>query len=108
VPATVALTLIGATYVESTSVELTFDRAIDIGAIDVSAIVVSDHVIGFRYQGAGVATAMGLDAVYVELVGLDEWTGSSTTLTASPANGITAAGDGAAWAGVTDAALPFG
>ena len=47
-----ALTLVSATYDPAKSVELTFDRPIDVAGIDVTAILVDDgELMDFKYAG---------------------------------------------------------
>jgi hypothetical protein len=102
-----ALALVSAAYTPGENVELTFSRAVDIGAIDVGAFAVNDGAeMGFHYVGAS-ASLTGPSVVQVILTGTTESSDPVTTLTATAANGIVADGDGAAWAGATDLALPF-
>ena len=96
-----------ASYDPTAAVVLTFDRAIDIAGIDGAAVVVNDGVNGLQFAGTNGVTLVGPAAVEVVLAGLGEWLDPGVTLTVSPANGIVAAGDGAAFAGVTDVGLPF-
>ena len=85
------LTLVAAVYEVGSHVELTFDRAVDASAMDAASVIVNDgDVANFVYGGVDASQTDGPRVVRVSL------------------NGIVAAGDGAAWAGVTALALPFG
>jgi hypothetical protein len=101
------LVLVSAVYDAGAGVTLTFDRAVEIGAMDAGAITVNDGAImGFVYEGV-VASPSGPAMVVVDLGGVEESSDPVTQLTATAANGIVAADDGGAWAGVTDLELPF-
>jgi hypothetical protein len=103
-----ALTLVGATYsVLAQTVELSFDRAIDIDAIDGSAITVIDGPGAILWNGTGGATLLSPTTVRLLLVEIDSATGSQVLMTATGANGIVAVDDGAGWGGVSDLVLPF-
>ena len=102
-----ALTLVAATYVEGTSVTLTFDRAVDVGGIDVGAITVEDEAAGYLFRGAGAATQPSPAVVLVPLVDVELSPVVGTFLTAGPGTGIVADDDGGTWAGVTELSLPF-
>jgi hypothetical protein len=80
-------------------VTLTFDRAVSITGVHPAAISVNDGEFAD-------ATLVSPTTVRVTLE-LDSDAGPGVTLTASPDNGIVAADDGAAWAGVSDVGLPF-
>ena len=101
------LVLVSAAYGDAGSVELTFGRAIEIGGIDVAAFFVDDGPIGFRYQGAGEPELLSPDTVRVTLTGIQEIEGPDVTMTVGAGNGVVAADDGGAWAGLTDVELPF-
>lgn len=102
-----ALTLVDVTYETGTFVQLTFDRAIDISATDVLVITVDDGDNGFRYRGTGTAEQPAPATVYVILDGLEELPLEGVHLNATNANGIVAADDATAWAGVSELELPF-
>ena len=107
-PAPVGPTLVAAAY-GGAELVLTFDRPVDASAVDGAAIVVDDApVVGVRYDATGGATMDGPTVVRLGLGEIGAATGSDTTLTAGPTNGIVAVDGGAAWAGVVDVALPFG
>jgi hypothetical protein len=108
VPPVGALVLVSATYEPSAAVYLTFGRAIDIADIDGSGITVDDGILGFRFAGTGGATLVSPTTVELVLIGVEELPFVGTTLNATGANGIVAAGDGASWAGCLDVTLPFG
>jgi hypothetical protein len=107
-PAPAGLTLVAATYDPDTSVDLTFDRPIDVGAFDGAAVVVEDgEIVGAKYDGQGGATLLNPTTVRISLLEVGPPDGPPVTLSASAANGIVAADDGGAWAGVTGLVLPF-
>ena len=102
------LTLIGATYDPGVSVTLTFNQAIDISAVDLAAIQVTDAQFeGTNYNGLALITSTA-NSITVELEVIESVIGSGVTLNVSEANGIVAAGGGAAWTGADNVALPFG
>ena len=105
------LVLVAATYdVNVPSLRLSFDRAIDISAFNGSAVVVDDSAdSGNAYVGTGGAFHVGANALEIFLVDPTPATGSGTTLSAAADNGIVALAPpvGAAWAGVTELALPY-
>ena len=108
-PPPAALTLVSAVYVESQWAELTFDRAVDISAILVQQIQVDDGPIsGIIWRGTGTATLLDPVTVRVPVTEFDAGTSPQTVLNASGTNGIVAADDAQAWAGVTALPLPFG
>lgn len=108
-PAPAALTLIAAAYVESTYVELTFDRPIDIAALVADQIRVDDGpVSGTLWEGVGAGSTLISPAVVrITLGEFDPSSGTTTVLNATAASGIVAVDDGGTWAGVSDLALPF-
>jgi hypothetical protein len=106
-PPVVPLMLDSAAYDPGAAVDLTFNRAIDIAGMDPASIVVSDGDYGFQYVGTADSALLSPTTVRVVLLGIGDWTEPGITMTASSANGIVADGDGAAWAGVTDLALPW-
>jgi hypothetical protein len=101
------LVLVSATYDRPASVDLTFDRAIDVSGIDPAALLVWDGEFGFEYQGDGEVELLSPTTVRVLLNGIAEWTGEGVTMSVGADNGIVASDDGGMWAGVTDLALPF-
>ena len=106
-PPAAPLVLVSARYEEAAAVDLTFDRAIDVAGIDPAALLVWDGGYGFEYQGTDAAELLSPTTVRVILIGIAEWTGEGVTMSVAADNGIVAADDGGAWAGVTDLALPF-
>ncbi len=106
-PPSAALTLVSAVTTEGPVLTMQFDRAIDIAAMEVSVIRMDDGVQGFRYVGGGTPILVDPVTVQVELDGVEEYTGPDVLLNVAAGNGIIAAGDGAAWAGVVDLVLPF-
>jgi hypothetical protein len=109
-PTPPALTLVAAEYNHDVDrvVILTFDRAIEIGSMDGGQIVVDDgNDLGLKFKATGAATLDGPAVLRVVLEDDGDATGVETTLTAGGGNGIVAADDRAAWAGVTDLNLPF-
>ena len=106
--AVVGPVLVGATYDQGSSVDLTFDRAIDISALDPAQVEVDDDQdSGWRLGGQGGATLVDPMTVQVPLDRIGDSSESGVHLFVSASSGIVASGDGAAWAGVSDVALPF-
>ena len=106
-PPPAPLTLVSAEYEEAVWVRLTFDRAIDLAGLVGSQIVIDDVAAGFMYAATGAVTPVGATGVQVAVVEVGPSASTPTTLTAGPGNGIVAADDGGAWAGVTGLELPF-
>jgi len=103
-----ALTLIAAEYQAKAWVRLTFDRAIDIASLDPAQVQVDDDQdSGWRLGGQGGATLVDPMTVQVPLDRIGDSTESGVHLFVSASSGIVASGDGGAWAGVSDVALPF-
>jgi hypothetical protein len=98
--------LVSATYNETISVTLTFDRAVSMAGLDPAAITIDDGTTGFRYGGTE-ANQSAANSVEILLNGLEEQPFTGVHLTATDANGIVAVEDDVAWAGVTELALPF-
>jgi hypothetical protein len=87
-------------------VRLNFDRDVDITHVVPSEITIDDGPgTGKLLGGTGAAHEPGVVNVALAVIGTSE--SAETTLTAGAGNGIVAADDGAAWAGVTDLVLPF-
>ena len=103
------LTLVAATYDAGVPyIELTFDRAVDVSGLDGSQVTVNDGVeAGGFFAADGAVTVISPTTVRVELSELSSSSTPSTTLTATADNGIVAADDGAAWAGVSAVGMPF-
>jgi hypothetical protein len=102
------LMLVSGVYVSGSSIQLSFDRAIDIAAISTGAFIVNDNDdVGEKFEGQGSATLIDPQTVEITLVPAGGPTGTGITLTASAANGIVAQGGAppVAWAGVTDFVL---
>jgi hypothetical protein len=107
-PAPVATpVLIAASCDESPTLTLVFDRPVDVSAMDVAAIRVDNGLLMFSYVGHGTPTLASPTTVDVALSGTTDYDGPGVILDAPGGAGIVAAGDGAAWAGVDDLALPF-
>lgn len=103
------VTLVAATYDAGVPyIQLTFDRAVDVSGLVGLAITVNDGVeAGGIFAATGAVTIVSPTTVRIELSELSASSTPSTTLTATADNGIVADGDGAAWAGVSNVALPF-
>ena len=87
---------------------LVFDRAVDAaGFVGGAALVVDDAAISNRWEATVPAIQIDANTVDIELLEVETVSVPHTRMTASAGNGIVAAGDGAAWAGVTDLELPF-
>jgi len=108
-PPPAALTLVAATYdIETESVVLTFDRAVDASAYDPAAITVQDGVYaGGSFVGSGPATVVSPTTIQVFLEQIGSPTVSDVELSATAATGIVAVDDGGTWGGVTALVLPF-
>jgi hypothetical protein len=104
-----ALTLVSATYdIETESVTLAFDRAVDASAYDPAAITVQDgEFAGGLFVGSGPATVVNPTTIQVFLEQIGSPTVSDVELSATAATGIVATDDGGTWAGVTNVVLPF-
>jgi hypothetical protein len=104
------LMLVSAVYNDDDDpmVTLVFNRPIDIAGLIATAIQVNDAQSRHQLFDAAGGTAL-LDPVTVrftlEIIGASS--GAGQQLTAEADNGIVAVGDGAAWAGATELALPF-
>jgi hypothetical protein len=104
-----ALTLVSATYdIETESVTLAFDRAVDASAYDPAAITVQDGVFAAGlFVGSGPASVINPTTIQVFLEQIGSPTVSDVELWATAATGIVATDDGGTWAGVTALVLPF-
>jgi hypothetical protein len=104
-----ALVLVAATYDgDTTTLRLTFGRAIDIDALVGSTIVVDDGGnLGLMFNATGGAVLETPTRVALTLIQIGDATGEQTMLTAAAGNGIMAVDDGGAWAGVGSVELPF-
>ena len=104
-----SLTLIAARYVDNAFLDLTFDHAIDVGAFNGDGVFVDDAVDALlTFIAIGGAELLSATIVRIELVEFENATGTGVTLTAPGNTGIVASNGGAAWAGCTALALPFG
>jgi hypothetical protein len=99
----VALVLVSATYdIETESVVLAFDRAVDASAYDPAAITVQDGVYaGGLFVGSGPATVISPTTIQVFLEQIGSPTVSDVELSATSPTGDVAGEDGGAWAGVS-------
>jgi hypothetical protein len=105
-----ALMLVQAIYPTDVSgtIDLQFDRAINVDAFDGEQVIVKDGtILGAICNCAGPAELQDAQTVRLYLVNLEDYLLPNQLLSATGASGIVAADDGAAWAGVTDVALPF-
>jgi hypothetical protein len=104
-----ALVLVAASYdIETESVILAFDRAVDAAAYDPAAITVQDGVYaGGLFVGSGPATVVNPTTIQVFLEQIGSPTVSDVELWATALTGILATDDGGTWAGVTALVLPF-
>jgi hypothetical protein len=103
----VALTLVAATWEESPSVTLVFDRPIDVSAMDVALVRVDIAPLGFTYLGYQAPILVNPTTVQILLSGIEEYAGPGVILSAPADTGIVASDDGGTWAGVADLPLPF-
>ena len=104
-----ALVLVSAEYLteDGPQVMLTFDRPINIASLHGNQFTLIDNDIsGWKYHGTGGILSSPA-AVLLGLTQFQSAAGDGIFLTASNTNGIIAAGDGAAWSGVTNLSLPY-
>jgi hypothetical protein len=108
-PGAAALTLVQATYPTAVygSIDLKFDRAINIDALDGTQVLVKDGVISGFINDIAVAELLDEQTVRMYLQGLTEYTEPNQLLSASASTGIVAIDDGGIWPGVTDLVLPW-
>ena len=104
-----ALTLASATYdIETESVILSFDRAVDASAYDPAAITVQDgEFAAGLFVGSGPAEVVNPTTIQVFLEQIGSPTVPDVELSATALTGIVATDDGGTWAGVTNLVLPF-
>ena len=104
-----ALTLVSATYdIETESVVLAFDRAVDASGYDPAAITVQDgEFAAGLFVGSGPAEVVNPTTIQVFLEQIGSPTVSDVELSATALTGIVATDDGGTWAGVTNLVLPF-
>ena len=104
-----ALTLVSATYdIETESVILSFDRAVNVTGFDPAAITVQDgEFAAGLFVGSGPATVVNPTTIKVFLEEIGGPTVPDVELTATAATGIVAVDDGGTWAGVMNLVLPF-
>jgi hypothetical protein len=106
-PAPGALTLVAAVYDGSLqTVTLTFSRAVDVSAFEPSQVNVIDGPNAWLLQATEILMSDDVTGT-VSLTQVDTAEGEQVLLDATAANGIVAAGDGAAWDGVANLELPF-
>ncbi|HEY0008776.1 MAG TPA: hypothetical protein VGB55_08640 [Tepidisphaeraceae bacterium] len=98
--------LVGVEYLVTKYVRLTFDREIDVSGIVPAMVRVNDADLGDLMEGSSV-TMPTPQSVKIMLRGISASAGPGLTLTVGQGNGIASLEDGAAWAGVTDATIPF-
>ena len=108
-PPPLALTLVSATYdIETESVILSFDRAVDVADFDPAAITVQDgEFAAGLFVGSGPAEVVNPTTIQVFLEQIGSPTVNDVELSATAASGIVAVDDGGTWAGVTALVLPF-
>jgi hypothetical protein len=106
----VALNLVAATYdVDTQSVTLVFDRAVDVSTFDPAEITLQDGIYtAGSFVGSGPATVVNPTTIQVFLEQIGSPTVSDVELSATAFTGIVAVDDGGTWAGVSDLVLPFG
>ncbi|HLL89710.1 MAG TPA: hypothetical protein VK324_10420, partial [Tepidisphaeraceae bacterium] len=74
----------------------------------VAALVVNEAVRGVSFRGTGAATQPTQESVRVQLIGFAPPSGPGVTLSVPGDAGIVALAGGAAWAGASGLAIPFG
>src|SRR4051794_7665230 len=104
----VALTLVAATWEESPSVTLVFDRPVDVSGMDVTLVRVDIAPLGFTYVGYEAPIVVNPTTVQILLSGIADYTGPGVILNAPADTGIVASDDGGTWGGCAGLELPFG
>ena len=100
------LELVAGVFTPGPVLYLTFDRAVDVSSLVAAAIVVDDGDSQVRYDAGGAVTLDAPETVRIELANIGAAPAApQVSLTAAAGNGIVAADDGGAWAGVTDFVL---
>ena len=99
--------LVAVWYEQGLNVTLEFDRAIDTTAFDSTVVRVNDADYGDLYEGKPFFAQLAPNRVAVSIQLLGSASGVGVRLTVPEGNGIVAASDGAAWAGVVDVVIPF-
>jgi hypothetical protein len=100
------LVLTGASYNSSgLYIVLQFDRAVNSAGLNGTQIRVDDQPDGSWYLATGTVIVVGPNSIRVLLTLGGSTSGSADLLNAGAGNGIVAANDGGAWAGVTNFAL---
>jgi hypothetical protein len=90
------------------SIDLLFDRDIDLSRIDLGAFIVADgNIAACTWVGSGTIL-LGSRWVQVLLTRVGDFSGPDVRLNAGPWNGIVAMDDGGAWPGAVGLVLPFG
>jgi hypothetical protein len=105
-----ALMLVQAIYPTDVSgtIDLKFDRAINVDAFDGEQVIVKDGtLLGAICNCAGPAELQDAQTVRLFLVNLEDYLLPNQLLSATDATGIVASDDGGVWDGVTDVGLPF-
>ena len=104
-----ALTLASATYdIETESVILAFDRAVNAAAFDPAQITVQDGLYAAGlFVGSGPAEVVNPTTIQVFLEQIGSPTVPDVELSATALTGIVAVDDGGAWGGVVSLTLPF-
>jgi hypothetical protein len=105
----VALTLVQATYPTDVvgSIDLKFDRAINIDGLDGTQIIVKDGVISGLVNDVAFGELRDPQTVRLYLEGIEDYSIPNELLTATGASGIVAVDDGGTWAGVSELPLPY-
>ena len=106
-PSPAGLVLISATFNGTFTINLVFDRAIDVSGFNGPAITLIDGPDGLLWQGQN-ATLLSDVSVRISLTNTGGATGDDVLLTATAASGIVASDDGGTWSGCSDLVLPFG
>jgi hypothetical protein len=87
---------------------LTFDRAVDASGLAPAQVTMDDAAgTGWVFVATGVASTPDPQTLVLALAQTDVPAHDDASFTATPANGIVAADDGAAWAGVVECVLPY-
>ena len=95
-------------YETALNVTMEFDRDVDVTNFDSTTVRINDADYGDLFEGKPFIGVLAPNRIQVSIQQLGMATGSGVRLTVPEGNGLVAASDGAAWAGVTDVVIPFG
>lgn len=101
--------LVRATYDAQTTVDLVFDRPIDLASFQSARVIVVDGAsVEGRYDGSGGFERLSPTSVRVWLEYQNDDIAPGIHLSVPPDSGIVTDDGGSPWAGCENVALPFG